>query len=891
MTTRVETIELTIDGKKVTGGHGDTVLEVARRNGIYLPTLCYHESLLPEGRCRLCLVDIDGFRAPATACTTKITGGMEVKTDTPMLQQIRRVTAELLLSDHPSDCLICAQNTACDLQKVAAYLGIDRIRYRKLREVQPIDDSNPFFVRDPNKCVLCGRCVQTCWSLQGVGAIDFLARGYRTEVGTFGRQPIYASTCESCGECLVRCPTGAIARRDRRQAASTVKTTCPYCGTGCGMILGVRGREIVWVDGDPDSPVNRGKLCVKGRFGQGFVNSADRLTAPLIERNGVFEKVSWEEALDLVAGKFRQYQPHEIAVVGSSRASNEECYLVQKLARAVFGTNNVDNCARLCHAPTVTGLSKTFGTGGGTNPLYDIEGAACLFVIGSNTTSAHPVAGVKVREAARKAKLIVADPRRIELARHADLWLQHRPGTDVALLMGMARVILEENLHDAEFIATRCEGFAEFQQAAARFDLDTVEQITGVPKEQIVQAARMYATNAPAIIMYSLGITEHTHGTDNVTAIASLAMLTGNVGKPSAGVMPMRGQNNVQGACDMGCIPGAYQGYQAVTNSEARAKHEAAWGVKLPDQPGLYLVDYFPKILEGEIKALYIVGLDPAYSLSNVNLVQEALRKAEFVVFQDIFLTGSAEFADVVLAASSYAEKWGTFTNLERRVQLIRPAIPPVGDSRPDWWITCEIAKRMGARGFDYTHPSEIMDEIAELTPSFAGVSFARLEAGGIQWPCPAPDHPGTPRLHVEKFNTPSGKGQLPALEYRPPAEEPDEQYPILLITGRSLYHFHLAMTVRVPGLMDLHPEEVVWLHPKDTAQLGVAEGDPVVVSSRRGRLQVKAFVTEDVAPGQAFMTFHFYESPTNVLTQQAFDPVSKTPEYKVTAVKVEKAG
>lgn len=886
----MHTITLTIDSQQVKASPGMTVLEAARSAGIYIPTLCHHPDLTPTGSCRLCLVEIDGFRGHTTACTTRIAGGMEVRTDTPALHQSRRVTAELMLADHPSDCLICAQNTVCDLQKVAAYLGLDRIRFRRLAEVRPIDDSNPFFLRDPNKCILCGRCVQTCWSLQGVGAIEFLSRGYATEVGTFGRKPIYDSTCESCGECGVRCPTGAIARRERRQPAATVKTTCPYCGTGCQLVLGVRNDQIVWVDGDLDSPVNRGRLCVKGRFGQGFVNSADRLTAPLIKRDGEFQEATWDEALGLVASKFKQYKPHEIAVVGSSRCSNEECYLAQKLARAVFGTNNVDNCARLCHAPTVTGLSKTFGTGGGTNPLSDIEDAACLFVIGSNTTSAHPVVGVKVRDAAAKAKLIVADPRRIELTKRADLWLQQRPGTDVPLLMGMARVILEEGLHDAEFMAARCEGFEEFKQAAARFDLDTVERITGVPKEKVAEAARMYARNGPALIMYSLGITEHSHGTDNVTALAGLAMITGNVGKPSAGVMPMRGQNNVQGACDMGCIPGAYQGYQAVTNSEARARHEAAWGAKLPDQPGLTLTEYFPRILEGEIKALYIVGLDPAYSLSNVNLVQEALQKAEFVVFQDIFLTGSAEFADVVLAASSYAEKWGTFTNLERRVQLIRPAIPPVGNSRPDWWITSQIAKRMGAKGFDYTHPSEIMEEIAELTPSFAGMSFTRLEEGGIQWPCTGPDHPGTPRLHVEKFNTPSGKGQLPALEYRAPAEEPDEPYPILLTTGRSLYHFHLAMTIRVPGLLELHPEEVVWINPKDAEQMGVTPGDPVTVASRRGELQVKAHVTEEIAPGQAFMTFHFYESPTNVLTQQAFDPAAKTPEYKVTAVRIEKA-
>jgi formate dehydrogenase alpha subunit len=614
------------------------------------------------------------------------------------------------------------------------------------------------------------------------------------------------------------------------------------------------------------------------------------LTKPLIKRNGAFVEASWEEALGLVATRFADYRGDEFAAISSSRCTDEENYLVQKFARAVMQTNNVDNCARLCHAPTVTGLSKAFGTGGGTNPLADIAGAGCLFVIGSNATSAHPVAGAMIRTAASRALLIVADPRKVALCDEADIWLPLRSGTDVPLLMAMAKVILDEGLHDADFIAQRCDRFEEFAESLEAFDLDTAESITEVPKERIAEAARMYAANGPALIVYSLGITEHSHGTDNVLALANLAMLTGNVGKPSAGVMPMRGQNNVQGACDMGAIPGAYPGYQSVTNPEIRAKFEQAWGCSLPEQPGLNEVAILQQMLEGKVKALYCVGSDPAFTVADASRVQEALGKAEFLVFQDIFLTGSAEFADVVLPGASFAEKDGTFVNLERRIQRVRKAIEPVGESRPDWLITCQIAQRMGARGFDFNHPSEVMDEIARLTPWFAGVSFDRLDNGGIQWPCPSRDHPGTLRLHAEKFSTPTGKGNFAPLKYRPPAEQPDRDYPFVLTTGRNLYHYHLAMTCRVPGLMALYPEEEIWINPSDASKLGVQSGDRVKVSSRRGQVTVKAQVTDRVSPGATYMAFHFYETPTNVLTAQALDPEAKTPEYKVTAISIEKA-
>lgn len=892
MTTTLEqtTLELTIDGKTVTGKPGESVLQVARRHRIHIPTLCNHADLEPYGGCRMCLVEVKGVRGLTTSCTMKIAPGMEVKTISPEIEQARRISLELLLADHPLECLTCAKNQQCELQALAAEFGIDRIRFRKTREQRRPDESNPFFVYDPNKCILCARCVRTCRQLQGLGAIDLVNRGMRTIVAPPNGVQWAESTCESCGECVSRCPTGALADRERRQPLAKVKTTCTFCGTGCGLVLGVRGNEIVSVAADRTSPVNQGRLCVKGRYGNAFVNSPKRLTTPLIKRNGVFEEATWDEALNLVAKKFAEYKGDVFTAVGNARGSNEENYVMQKFTRAVMGTNNVDNCARLCHAPTVTGLSAAFGTSGGTNPLHDLDDTECIFVIGSNPTEAHPVAGSLIRRLADTGKtLIVADPRRIDLASHADLYLQQRHGSDVALMMGMARVIVEEGLHDPAFIASRCENVDAFMESLKAFDLETVEGITGVPKEQIVQAARTYAQAGTAIIVYSLGLTEHSHGTDNILSVANLALLTGNVGKPGAGVMPMRGQNNVQGVCDMGCLPNVYQGYQKVIDPEVKRKFEQAWGAPMSDKHGLFLVDFFNQALEGKVKALYCMGMDVAYSIPDTERVQEGLRKMEFVVFQDLFLTGSAEFADVVLPGASFAEKDGTFTNLERRVQLIRKAVEPVGDSRPDWWIICEIAKRMGAQGFDFTSPADIMDEIARLTPYFAGLTLARLEPGGIPWPCTSAEHKGTPRLHMEKFNTPSGLGHLSDLAYRPPAESADAEYPFILSTGRSINHYHLAMTSKVKGLMAVEPEETVRICAEDAERLGIADGEMVKVSSRRGSLTVKVKISPRQRPGTAWMTFHFYETPTNKLLHQSLDPVAKTPEFKVTAINIEK--
>ncbi len=886
----MEKIKLIIDGQEVEVREGMTVLEAAQAVGIYIPTLCSDPDLEPYGACRLCVVEIEKMRGLPTACTTPATDGMIVLTETPAVNEVRNTAVELLIADHPSDCLTCPKNQQCDLQKVAAYLGITTQRFRKTTRLLPVDSSNPFFDHDPNYCILCGKCVRICNEVQGVGAIDLTFRGYVSQVSTFGDKLLIDSNCESCGECVVHCPVGALTPKDARQPTREVETTCPYCGVGCGIYLGIRNDRVISVRGRRGDTVNNGSLCVKGRFGiTEFIHHPERLTTPLIRRDGELTEATWDEALELVASKLANYRKDEVAVISSAKCTNEDNYVAQKFARAVLGTNNIDHCARLCHAPTVVGLVQCFGSGAMTNSINEISNAASILAIGTNTTEAHPVIGLEVKRAVRNgAKLIVANPREIDLVRLADLWLRHKPGTDVALLMGMMRVIVDEGLLDSSFIEERCENFDAFRESLKNFDLDFVERITGVPKNKIAEAARIYATNKPSSLLYAMGITQHSHGTDNVIATANLAMLTGNIGKPSTGVNPLRGHNNVQGACDLGALPNVYPGYQAVANSAIREKFEAVWGCLLSSSPGLTITEIIPAAYEGRIKVLYLIGENPALSEPDAGHAREALEKLEFFVVQDIFLTETARLADVVLPGATFAEKDGTVTNTERRVQRVRKAIEPIGNSKPDWWITCQIAQRMGSKGFDFAHPSQIMEEIANLTPSYGGISYSHLDNGGLQWPCPTQDHPGTPILHTKQFTR--GKGRFIPLDYKPPMELPDDEYPLILTTGRSLYHFHTGtLTRKVKGLNILRREGLVEINPDDASALGITDGEMVRVISRRGEVVAKARVTEVSPVGVVFMNFHFAESPANVLTNPALDPVSKIPEYKVCAVRIER--
>ncbi len=887
-------ITLSIDGRKATVLEGTTVLEAARAVEIYVPTLCYDEGLEPYGACRMCIVEIEGMKGLPTACTTRAADGMVVRTETEELTRVRRMICEMLIADHPSECLRCSSNQKCELQKVAYHLGIRDLRLDRTEREAVFDDSNPFFTRELGKCILCGRCWRACGELRAVGAIEVVGRGYDSRVAGFGDRPIAQSACESCGECVDRCPVGAISpKREVLPPTGQVRTICPYCGCGCGLVLGTRGGRIVSVRGDPLHPVSRGSLCVKGRFGLDFVGNADRLTAPLVRRDGKLQQAGWEEALDLVARRLSQIKaahgPDAIAGLSSAKCTNEENYLFQKFIRAAVGTNNVDHCARLCHASTVVGLARAFGSGAMTNSIAEIEGADCILVTGSNTTEAHPIIALRIKAAVRRrgARLIVADPRRIDLVRFAHLHLRQRPGTDVALFNAMMNVILSEGLWNAQFVAERTEGFQELRGCVAAYTPERAEAITGVPADDIRAAARTFARAERASIIYSMGITQHTTGTDNVLALANLAMLTGSVGRHSTGVNPLRGQNNVQGACDMGALPDFYPGYQKVDDPQARRKFEDAWGVPLPQRAGLTVVEMMNAAAEGSIRGLYIMGENPVLSDPDISHVRQALQNLEFLCVQDIFLSETAELAHVVLPACSFAEKDGTFTNTERRVQRVRKAVEPPGTARQEWDIIGEVSCRLGYP-MRYEGPSEIMDEIAALTPIYAGISLKRVDEDGLQWPCTDAQHPGTVFLHKERFTR--GLGRFHAVGFREAAELPDEQYPYLLTTGRLLYHFHTGtLSRRTEGLEQISPPAPFEINPEDAAREAISEGELIELSSRRGAVQARAVVTERSPRGTVFMPFHFCEAPANLLTNPSLDPVARIPEFKVCAVRLRK--
>jgi formate dehydrogenase alpha subunit len=668
-----------------------------------------------------------------------------------------------------------------------------------------------------------------------------------------------------------------------------VLTVCPYCGCGCNFYLQVLDGELVGILPCKSHLVSQGKLCIKGWNAADFVVSKDRLTKPLMKKNGKFVEISWDEALNVVTEKLKQCSPDAIAVLSSAKCTNEENYLMMKFARAVLKTNSVDHCARLCHASTVVGLGKTFGSGAMTNSIEELEDADCIFVIGSNTTEQHPlIARYIMRARVKGTKLIVADPRLIPLTQFADYHLRQRPGTDVALLNGFMNVILKEGLEDKKFINERTEGFEELKEVVKKYTPEEVEKITGIPKELIMEAARIYAQAKSASLVYSMGITQHTTGVDNVVSCSNLAMLTGNVGRPSTGVNPLRGQSNVQGACDVGALPNLYSGYQSVADENIRAKFEKAWNTELPSQPGLTVVEMMHEAAKGNLKAIYIMGENPMLSDPDINQVKKALENLEFLVVQDIFLTETAQLADIVLPGTSYAERDGTFTTTDRRVQRIRKAIEPIGESKPDWQIICALARKMGSEKFEYSSPAEIMDEIASVTPIYGGIGYERIEDIGLQWPCPSKEHPGTPYLHQEKFSR--GKGKFFGIEFKEAAELPDADYPLILTTGRTIFHYHTGtMTRRTEALNREVPTGYVEINFKDAEKLNIFEGEIVSVKSRRGKIEVKVQVTRRVPEGVIFIPFHFAESPANALTNSAFDPVAKIPEYKVCAVKVEK--
>jgi formate dehydrogenase alpha subunit len=886
---------LTIDGTPVEVPSGATVLDAVNRLGLPLPQLCKDPDRPPLGACRTCLVHVEGQRGLPAACHLPAREGLVVHTQHPEAVKARRGVLDLTWS------MLTAGQGRGGFGQVgvaASHHGLSAPGGGPHHHF-PVDASKSFFVLDREACILCGRCTTACADVQHIGAISMLGRGHEMRVGVASDGPMSSSICTSCGQCVATCPTGALRpREEAAPVAREVETTCPYCGVGCGIRLRVRedGRLSVMADDVPANRSSAGTLCVKGRFGTGFVHSPDRITSPMVRREGVWVETSWDEALEVAADGLARNRGR-FGAFASAKATNEDGYTIQKLVRVVMGTNNVDHCTRLCHSPSVEAMLTSMGSGATSNSYQDYEEAGCLMVVGADASANHPVIAIRLRKAvSRGARLIVVNPKRIELCDQADLWLQERPGTDVALLNAMARVVLDEGLADLDFIRRRTEGFESWVASLEPYTLDHAADITGVPAAMIAQAARWYARPAfsGSCLIWGMGITQHINGTANAHALLNLSLAAGQMGFPGSGISPLRGQNNVQGCGDAGAIPTNLPGY-ADYSPASLARFERAWGARLPAKPGLVVTEMTEGCLDGSIRAMYVVGENPLLAEPDLHHVDKAFRQLDCLIVQDLFMNETAELAHVFLPAAAFAEKDGTFTNSERRVQRVRRAIDPPGEARPDWWITCELARRvagklgLSAAGFDFAHPSEIFDEMARLWPAIGGLSYARLEAGGLQWPCPTPDHPGTRFLYGESF--PTGKARFVAVAQGDAAAElPDPDYPFVLNTGRLLYHWHGGtLTRRVEGLLELAPRLEIAINPADARRLGLGEGGAVRVLSRRGELTGYAHVTEAVRPGALFVPFvKLADSAANFLTNSAHDPTSKIPEYKVCAVRLD---
>ena len=896
-------IQLNVDGSEVAVPDGSSVLDAVNVSGAYVPQLCKDPDMGPNAACRTCLVEVEGARGFPASCTMPAAPGMNVRTDTSDVERVRRGVIELTMAMVDGN----GSGDHRELTVAAKHHGLDGARWDG-RQREPTDASSPVFDIAMQDCILCGRCAQGCQDgAQFIGAIDFLGAGLGSRIGTFMDAPLIESICTTCGQCLSVCPTGAIELKvPAASKTKTVTTTCPYCGVGCGIRAEVDERDrIIQMLDDPDNRSSVGMLCVKGRFGYTFVHHEDRLTEPLIKENGAFRTATWDEALDLVADRLIEYRGDAFATLCSAKATNEDGYVQQKLARLVMQSNHIDHCTRLCHSPSVEAMLTALGSGATSNSYVDYEEAGCLVIIGSDADSNHPVAAARMRRAVveRGARLIVINPRRIGMCDYADLWIRERPGTDVALLNAMAKVILDENLVDTRFVEERTEGFEEWLAVVEKYDLEYAEKVTGVPAADIAEAARMYARPpfGGSCMIWGMGITQHTNGTANVHGLLNLALAAGQIGKPGSGVSPLRGQNNVQGCGDAGCIPNCFTGYQRIAPETVR-KFEAAWGDNpLPPESGMVVTDMVEAALDGRLKAMYITGENPLLSEPDLHHAEKAFKNLEFLVVQDIFMHETAQVADVVLPATTFAEKDGTFTNSERRVQRVRKVIEPVGRSRPDWEIVCDLAQRIGKRlglgvesEFSYDHPSQIWDEMARLTPNLAGISYRRLDdEGGLQWPCPTPDHPGTRLLYASDF--PRGpRARFVPFDQGPQAEElPSKRFPLILNTGRVLYHWHGGtITQRADNLLARFPELEVAISAEDGERYGVADGEWVRVLSRRGELEGRATYTEKMRAGEVFVPFvKLQEHAANFLTNSAFDPNSKIPEYKVCAVRLEKPG
>lgn len=898
-------IKLKINNREVEVEEGSTILQAAKKLGIFIPTFCFddlermpakHCSNCSEyGDCKICSCEVEGENSLLTACNTAAEDGMVVWTESAEVRKARIGILNRMIATHPLDCMNCKKLGACKLQKYCEMYGIKEPEYLIPYEHREKDESSRFYYMEMDKCIRCGKCVRTCRDLVGIHALTMAQRGNMAFIMPNGGEKKSETACISCGNCVSVCPVGAIMPKSlydfRQWEVKKVRTTCAYCGVGCQIDYSVKDGKIV--DSNPaDGPSNHGLLCVKGKFGFEFVNHKDRLKHPMIRKNGKLEEATWEEALTLAASKIKEvketYGADAIEGFSSARTTNEENYLFQKFIRAAVGTNNVDHCARLCHSSTVAGLATTLGSGAMTNTIPEVKEADVIFITGSNTTETHPVMGMYVRQAHRLGKkLIVADPVRIPLANLADIYLQINPGTSVALSNGMLHVIFEEGLEDKEYIEKHTEGVEALRECVKKYTPEMTAEICGVDKELIIKAARMYAGTHKSYIAYAMGITQHTNGTDNVSSLSNLALVTGNMGKPASGVNPLRGQNNVQGACDMGALPTDYPAYQKVVNPQVQEKFEKAWGVKLSPNKGYTVTETMPAILEDKLKLLYIMGENPMVSDPNTTHVKQALEKA-FVIVQDIFLNETTEYADIVFPSAAFAEKEGTFTNTERRVQRVRQVVPPKGESKPDWWTLMQVMNRIGYE-CHYDTAEDIFNEMRTVTPSYAGITYEKIEKAGIQWPCPTEDHPGTPVLHV---NGPGrkGGGLLRAMEWIPSPDTQDSEYPITLTSCRILYHYHTrTMTDKVPALHFTAPRKWIEIDPSDAEKLGIQNGEWVKVSSKRGSIYAEARIADKLQPGVAWMPFH-YANGANVLSDsEHLDPVCKIPGFKQIGIKIEK--
>jgi formate dehydrogenase alpha subunit len=895
-------VTLTIDGREVTASDRATILDVAKREGLYVPTLCYDARLASFGACRVCMVGVKGARGPVAACTTPVREGMVIDTKDETAQRVARGVVELVLSDYPAGAL--AENPAPpgeedrnELRQVARHFGLEKSRFEGERHTYARDDRHPYIKMDLNECIVCGRCVRACDEIQGTFALAYAGRGWDTKIVAGTDTSFTDSACVSCGACVSTCPTGALdedAFRAKETIDKTVTTTCAYCGVGCSLDVHVRGDDVVAIDPTLEGPSNLGHTCIKGRFAHQYARANDRLTSPMMRRtDGTWREASWDEAMGFVAERMdaikQKHGPDAIAFISSSRCTNEENYILMKLVRAAIGTNNIDNCSRVCHSPTSAGLIASLGESGGTNSFSDIDVTSLLFLTGANPTEGHPVVGARMKEARmRGAKLIVADPRRIELAAMADIFLQLRPGTNVALYNGLAHVIVREGLVDRAFLDGRVEAFDAYQALIQTYDPKKVESITGVPAKLVEEAAHLYASSKPAAIFYGLGVTEQAQGVSGVRCLANLCLLTGNFGKPGSGSNPLRGQNNVQGSSDVGALPTYLTMYRKMADDQTRQAFEAKWGRPIGPKRGLMIPEMFDRAIKRELKAMYVFGEDIAQTDPNVHHVEEALKSLDLLVVHDIFENVTAKLAHVMLPGSSFLEKTGTFTNAERRLQMVREAVPPPGNARRDLDILLDLSARLGY-AMPHRSAADVMDEIAELTPQLRGVSHERLAKKGLQWPVLAKDHPGTPVLYTESFATKSGRANLFAVDWAPPGEAASDRFPFILITGRQLAHYNSGTQTRRTGNVELQPADLIEIHPTDAERLGIANDELVEIESARGKVQTWACVTTRVAPGNVFLSFHFPEVKTNLLTSAHADPLTSCPEYKVTAVDVRK--